>query len=328
MTGGLIAHGTANVFGMEMEGRLFMCSSTLIAPDVVLLASHCIDLEAMATEYGVELQDLELRWSRKTDLSMYGLGVISEWPSDSVKAWDWVAHPDWDFATLQMGLAENNDIALLFLEEPVLDVPFAYLPTAEEGQQIEVEVEVAVVGWGQQTATSQTEQPPAGTVGIKQMGMSRITRASDYEFQVGVLETDVRKCHGDSGGPSFMWVDSDSEETMRVVGVTSHSYDETDCFQTGGVDTRVDYYLDWIDSEMRARCEDETRAWCDVHGIIPVDWEVGDESPDGDGDDDDDDDINPETPEASGTCAVQPYGGLVALPLLFLAAIGARRRSG
>ena len=56
------------------------------------------------------------------------------------------------------------------------------------------------------------------------------------------------------------------------IGVTSHAYDETDCFETGGVDTRVDYYLEWIENEMTSRCTAETRAWCDTPGIVTPEY--------------------------------------------------------
>ena len=49
----------------------------------------------------------------------------------------------------------------------------------------------------------------------------------------------------------------------------------------GGVDTRVSFHLDWIDDQMRSACEDGTRVWCDIPGIIPpplpdgtVAWEI------------------------------------------------------
>ena len=87
-------------------------------------------------------------------------------------------------------------------------------------------------------------------------------------MKIGELEDDVRKCHGDSGGPSFMEVTADTEVSTRLVGVTSHAYDRSDCEETGGVDTRVDAYLDWIDGELRARCEDGTRSWCEEPGIV------------------------------------------------------------
>ena len=41
----------------------------------------------------------------------------------------------------------------------------------------------------------------------------------------------------------------DSGDGYRVIGVTSHAYDESDCNETGGVDTRSDYFLDWIEAE-------------------------------------------------------------------------------
>jgi len=35
------------------------------------------------------------------------------------------------------------------------------------------------------------------------------------------------------------------------------------------LDTRVDAWLDWIDGEMIKACDDQTRVWCDIPGIIP-----------------------------------------------------------
>ena len=56
---------------------------------------------------------------------------------------------------------------------------------------------------------------------------------------------------------------------IRVVGVTSHAYDATtDCFETGGVDTRTDAYLEWIETNMVAYCDSGVRTWCDVPGIV------------------------------------------------------------
>ena len=67
--------------------------------------------------------------------------------------------------------------------------------------------------------------------------------------------------YGDSGGPSFATFGGE----IRVVGVTSHAYDATtDCFETGGVDTRTDAYLEWIETNMVAYCDSGVRTWCDV----------------------------------------------------------------
>ena len=54
--------------------------------------------------------------------------------------------------------------------------------------------------------------------------------------------------HGDSGGPTYMDVETSSETKRRVIGITSHAYDPND-YAKGGVDTRVDVWLDWIDDK-------------------------------------------------------------------------------
>ncbi len=275
-TGGLIVSGTATVSGFgTVEGRGLMCSSTLIAPDVVLTAAHCVDVDGLIEAAGTQgvtiesYENLQMGWSRQQylyewDLQDSAINGVKEWPTDVVTSSHFVAHEDFDLFTLQVGLADNFDIGLVFLDEPVFDVPFAILPTAEEASQLAVGNPVVIVGWGQQEA-----DPLPGTVGIKQFGTSDISELAAPEFQVGKAYEAVRKCHGDSGGPSFMEVETESSETWRLVGVTSHAYDATtDCRVTGGVDTRVDHHLDWIDATMRAACEDGTRVWCEVPGII------------------------------------------------------------
>lgn len=261
-TGGMMFE--VSVAGYEL--RSFVCSSTLIAPDTVLLAAHCVD-EFGITFGIIPLDYMDVRWSRQADLSaLDGTAQgLPDWPADTVKAADWVMHPSWDMQSLDIGLSENRDIALIFLEEPVLDVDFMYLATPEEAADLDVGIPVTVVGWGQQIATQQGAQNPPNSYAYKQMGESYIAEIAPYEFKVGEAESDVRKCHGDSGGPSFAQVGPGGD--WRLVGVTSHAYDNSDCFETGGVDTRVDYYLDWIDAEMRARCEDGSRSWCEEPGI-------------------------------------------------------------
>ena len=260
-TGGMLMSGI--IFDYPFQS--FVCSSTLIAPDVVLLAAHCLDDAAFTFGFG-EVEDKQVYWTRSADLTSWdGQTTDPPLPNDTIEAVDWTLHEEFDMQSLSMGLANNKDIALLFLSEAVLDIEPAYLPTASEGSALQTGDSVYVVGWGQQSATGWNEQPPAGSYGIKQQGESFIAEINEYEFKVGDAQSDVRKCHGDSGGPSF-W---DSGSGLLLIGVTSHAYDESDCFETGGVDTRVDYYLNWINEEMTARCSDGTRVWCEEPGILP-----------------------------------------------------------
>ena len=339
MTGGLLIDTTMSFGGGGLDVQTFMCSSTLIAPDVVLIAAHCVDPFALTFGFG-ELEDTEYVWSREADLSTYdGQSSGLAWPDDAVVVRETVMHPDWDMQSLQVGLSLNYDIALIFLEEPVLDVPPALLPSPAEAATLALDLDVAVVGWGQQEHVSGWgAQPPPGTYMIKQQGMSHIADIADFEFQVGAEEDDVRKCHGDSGGPSFAWVGQGTEETMRLVGVTSHAYDSSDCESKGGVDTRVDYFLDWIDDEMRSRCADGSRVWCEEEGILPTDYfepdsEVGDTGDtgldgdgDGDGGGDDGDSVDGDGEGTSkGGCSTVA-GALSGMGLLVsMVAVGRRR---
>lgn len=263
MTGANLLHGILFDYPLDM----MVCSSTLIAPDVVLLAAHCVDTDVIS--FGLPIDDLKMWWTRQADLTEWdGTTQDPTLPDDAIEVTEWIAHEDFDINSLQMGLAHNYDIALLFLAEPVLDVKPAYLPTAEENDAMMEGDWLAVVGWGQQVATGQQESPPPGTYAIKQQGESFISAMAAFEFKVGEEVNDVRKCHGDSGGPSF-W---ESADGLRLVGVTSHAYDMSDCNETGGVDTRVHFYRDWIEAKMVAGCESGTRVWCDEPGILEANY--------------------------------------------------------
>jgi MYXO-CTERM domain-containing protein len=124
-----------------------------------------------------------------------------------------------------------------------------------------------------------------------------------------------------------MSIETETLDPVRVIGVTSHAYDNTDCRMTGGVDTRVDAYLEWIDSELRSRCEDGTRAWCDEQGIpeapLPQPIDTGDTGDTGDSSDDDGEDGQGVCGCASGQAAP---GAILGLMGLLGAAVARRRR--
>ena len=329
-TGGLLIDTTITAGGFSADIQTFVCSSTLIAPDVVLIAAHCIDPDALTYGYG-DLIDTTHVWSRDADLSTYdGSRTGLPWPDDGVVVADTVMHPEWDLFSLGMGIDTNYDIGLLFLSEPVLDVEAALLPTAAEGALLEEGTEVAVVGWGQQVHVDGWGSPPAGTTMIKQQGISHIAEIGAPEMQVGKEESDVRKCHGDSGGPSFAWVGQDTTQTMRLVGVTSHAYDASDCAETGGVDTRVDFYLEWIDSEMRAACDAGTRVWCDEPGILPTDYYepvvADDTGIDGKEGDEDGDAADGSSAEGDKSGCMHAAGAMSGMGLMLSLVAVARRR--
>ena len=234
-----------------------MCSSTLIAPDVVLTAAHCVD-EAYIGAFEA------LYWSRQADLRRYDGSTEPNAPPDAVVAADWIMHPDWSIDALGIGLAENHDIALVFLDEALTDIRLAVLASPEEDAEMESGDEVVIVGWGM------TDPADPLSYGLKQQGVEAVAEIADYEFQVGEDGDSTRKCHGDSGGPTFRAYETDSTEIYRQLGVASHTYDENDCMTAGAVETRVNFYRDWVAEEMEARCDDDSRVWCDEPGILPA----------------------------------------------------------
>jgi hypothetical protein len=113
--------------------------------------------------------------------------------------------------------------------------------------------------------------PGAGLLQGEDLGMrptDRGGRTLPDDLAVGQDHTADRRirCSRASGGPAELERTSHTR-TRRVVGVTSHAYDAEDC-NKGGVDTRVDAYYNWLDATMKAACDDDTRVWCEVRGVI------------------------------------------------------------
>lgn len=242
----------------DADAPLLWCSSTLLVPDTVVLAAHCVDPELITALYP-GTTEIRLFWSRLDNMTPYdGTGLL---PHDAVEVIGAVYHADYSVLAFDEGIADNHDIALLFLEE-AQDIAHAYPISPAETAQLVEGAGVVVVGWGQQSA----EDPD--DIGEKRMGDSVIGEVGSAEFLVGPEASDVRQCHGDSGGPVFLDVDADTETPTRIVGVTSHAYDETACASTGAVNTRIDAHLGWLDAQLRARCEDGFRVWCEEPGLI------------------------------------------------------------
>ena len=125
MTGGMLLHGV--LFGYDLD--TFVCSSTLIAPDVVLLAAHCVDTDVIS--FGVPMEDVKMWWTRQSDLTDWdGTQQAPPLPDDAIPVTEWILHEGFDINALQMGLAEN-DIALPSYLSPFW-TSLAYLPIVKK----------------------------------------------------------------------------------------------------------------------------------------------------------------------------------------------------
>jgi len=269
--------------------RTVFCTGTLIAPDVVLAAAHC---QYGWFKTGVEgsVTDQTFYVTFRADLGyLASLGLeepLPSLPEDAVEVTSWVHnsgfHPDMIFS-LAPGLGNLYDIGVFYLAEPVTDVEPAVVIASDEASQVDASEPVTIVGWGSQVADTSGYDDPSEYRGQKICAQSYINEIAAYEMQVGGSGDSARKCHGDSGGPTYLTVTTEYPRSKRVVGITSHTYDSADC-EKGAVDTRVDAWLTWLDDEMRSACADGSRAWCEFPGILPPDYVYeSEEEPPGDG---------------------------------------------
>jgi len=204
------------VIALMWEGNL-ACSGTLIDPEVVLSAGHCISNSSLDDPI-----------ENPGKLSIAGGADVNTAPIHLGVAESIVVHPDYDSDD------STADLSMIKLSSPVSSVPSYGLRVAP---QVIMGDHVTIVGYGM------TGSDDHGSSGIHRMGDSTVQGVLPEKIETG---GDANPCYGDSGGPMF----SEQAGDWVVTGVTSHGIPDTCLLEYGAWQINTVTYLGWIEETM------------------------------------------------------------------------------
>lgn len=212
-----------SVGALVADGAAY-CTGTLIAPTVVLTAAHCLEGRTSAPGFTLA-QDTR--------------GAIEIVPGAAM-----VAHPMWDIdRPIADGPTLYYDLGLVRLVDPIDTVTPAIVPSKVEAMGLLEGRQLTIVGYGQ------TIDGDAASAGVMHHALAPIVVQSPSEMQLSEPGA-PQNCYGDSGGPGFI----DLGVGERVAGVVSRGATAARTCDQGGIDTRIDYFLDWLIAEVPEVC--------------------------------------------------------------------------
>lgn len=200
-------------------GGAWCCSGTLVAPNVVVTAAHCLAGGCSARVF-------------------FGNNVTDAANGRVIDVEDAVSHPDY------RPPAPTGDIAVLVLAE---DAEADTVPRPVAGADVlDGATAVRLAGYGN------TDVLSSAGYGIRRLVDVPLASADPKfgadpvtEFVAGAPFLDRDSCNGDSGGPAYV----QSSGAWYLAGATSRATESTvrPCGD-GGIYTRVNTYEEWITS--------------------------------------------------------------------------------
>ena len=222
---------------LDLEQESFAsCTGTLVAPDWILTAAHCL-----VGEDGSVANPSDVFVVVGHDLIAINNSVQQGDTTSVRQATQVVPHPQ--YSTLILG---RNDIGLIQLDQPFPITPIKILTPAEEAQYAPSGTTAVAVGWGQ---TENGEQPTIlQQVNVPLLSLAECRRRlrpfglgqPDGTFCAGTAAEGARS--GDSGGPLLVRFRS----VWGQVGVASLASRDPELVGFPATYVQISAHYDWI----------------------------------------------------------------------------------
>ncbi|MEM9453094.1 MAG: trypsin-like serine protease [Myxococcota bacterium] len=224
------------------------CSGTLIHPEVVLTAAHCIHPDN--------------GWGTPTDIAFGEEGSL---PAFTVGVQGCAIHPQYDHFAELHSPQDAYDLAYCVLSEPVLDVAPTPPLMGCEVEQLGPGGEVQIVGFGANVIEPTPDGFDTEGVGTKRY-ISQTVEQIDRFDQVYLLGNNVGSaCPGDSGGSAYIQLEDGS---WRVIAAAARIHpdapDEPPWCLYGVIYTGIWNEMDWFESDSGydlTPCHDPDGTW-------------------------------------------------------------------
>ncbi|MCP4804504.1 MAG: serine protease [Proteobacteria bacterium] len=195
------------------------CTATLIAPDLLLTAGHCVDEDVTEVHFGVDHAD----------------------PDQVVAVAELLPHPDHD---------DGLDIGLIWLAEPV-DVSTPQLMLGCAVGYLVDGTDAQIVGYGNTETdgggpnSKQLETPVTVTDANCDTPGAGCRDAAGVDSELIAGGDGHDSCSGDSGGPLYLW---GQDGVPYLAGITSRAdYNGIRTCGDGGIYVRVDAVAAWVE---------------------------------------------------------------------------------